>query len=100
MLIITYCKLIETEEYEEMNFDADKSSISFIEGDYKSEVFFPTCSEALDFYIKIIQAFLRKDKAIDLSHYNVAYSYLDFGSLKEFIKERTEPRWRLNFCTS
>ena len=89
MLIYAFCKVIETEEFDEMNFDADKSSISFIEGEYKLEVFFPACSVALEFYIKILKAFWRKDKAIDLSHYNVAYSYLDFECLKEFIKERS-----------
>ena len=41
MLTYAFCKVIETEEFDEMNFDADKSSISFIEGEYKLEVFSP-----------------------------------------------------------
>ena len=90
MLIHTYCKKIETDEYEEMYFNADKASVSFAEGHYKLELFFPTCSEALDFYIKILKAFLRKDKSIDLSCYSLAYSNLYFPCLHEFIQEEYE----------
>lgn len=88
MIIKTYCLDIHLKDYEFLDFNLEKSMISFSDGDTALELYFRCSSWAMDFYFELIEAIYENKETADLTHYQVLYSTLFLPDVTRLISER------------
>ena len=88
MLIKTYCKNIDLNQYGRIIFDANKIMIGFVCGIEQDEIYFLSRKTAMEFFMEIVEAMYNSRNELDLSHYIVTYNSLDIAQAEKEIYNR------------
>ena len=88
MMIKTYCKEIELNDFMYMHFDAEKSMITFTGAESTENICFPTKDKAFEFYFELIEALYTDRKELVVDYIQVSYGLIHIPTLKETARKR------------
>ena len=88
MIIKTYCKEIDLDDYIHLKFDSEMSMITLVGAEKTEKICFPTKEKAFEFYFEIVEAMYTDKKEIDLEYIQVSYGLVNLFALKDIVAKR------------
>ena len=90
MKIITYCKTLELDECQEINFHYEESMVSFFIGGFVELFYFMSPEMALRFMHEIIECIYSQIPIADVSHITAIPETINVIPLKEEVRKRLD----------
>ena len=90
MKIITYCKTLELDECQEINFHYGEAMVSFFIGGFVEQFYFMHPDMALKFLHELIESIYCSSPVTDLSHITTIPRTINVIPLKEEIRKRID----------